>query len=194
MPDVLLANDDITVLGPPEVLEVLVDIGPTGERGSKVFVGLGDPNSVEIGQEIKLNDLYINAAQGLDYGYLYQYVAEPGSNTWVQVLKVSPVLYSKIHSVNFTAGAGSITIPILDIVSVTGTPLTAANFNIQYSIAYTKPLASSMSVPPLTGGGTNLVINLSAVEFRSNIDSGPYEDWSLLNNETVAVHLFISIV
>jgi hypothetical protein len=194
MPDVLLANDDITVLGPPEILEVLVDIGPTGERGSKVFVGLGDPNSVEIGQEIKLNDLYINAAQGLDYGYLYQYVAEPGSNTWVQVLKVSPVLYSKIHSVNFTAGAGSITIPILNIVSATGTPLTAANFNVQYSIAYTKPLASSMSVPPLTGGGTNLVINLSAVEFRSNIDSGPYEDWSLLNNETVAVHLFISIV
>jgi hypothetical protein len=194
MPDVLLANDDITVLGPPEILEVLVDIGPTGERGSKVFVGLGDPNSVEIGQEIKLNDLYINAAQGLDYGYLYQYVAEPGSNTWVQVLKVSPVLYSKIHSVNFTAGAGSITIPILNIVSATGTPLTAANFNVQYSIAYTKPLASSMSVPSLTGGGTNLVINLSAVEFRSNIDSGPYEDWSLLNNETVAVHLFISIV
>jgi len=194
MPDVLLANDDITVLGPPEILEVLVDIGPTGERGSKVFVGLGEPNSVEIGQEIKLNDLYINAAQGLDYGYLYQYIAEPGSNTWVQVLKVSPVLYSKIHSVNFTAGAGLITIPISDIVSVTGTPLTAANFNVQYSIAYTKPLASSMSVPPLTGGGTNLVINLSAVEFRSNIDSGPYEDWSLLNNETVAVHLFISIV
>ena len=194
MPDVLLANDDITVLGPPEILEVLVDIGPTGVRGSKVFVGLGDPNSVEIGQEIKLNDLYINAAQGLDYGYLYQYIAEPGSNTWVQVLKISPVLYSKIHSVAFTAGAGSITIPISNIVSVTGTPLTAANFNVQYSIAYTKPLASSMSVPPLAGGGTNLVINLSAVEFRSNIDSGPYEDWSLLNNETVAVHLFISIV
>jgi hypothetical protein len=194
MPDVLLANDDITVLGPPEILEVLVDIGPTGERGSKVFVGLGDPNSIEIGQEIKLNDLYINAAQGLDYGYLYQYVSEPGSNTWVQVLKVSPVLYSKIHSVNFTAGAGSITIPISNIISVTGTPLTAANFNVQYSIAYTKPLASSMSIPPLTGGGTNLVVNLSAVEFRSNVDSGPYEDWSLLNNETVAVHLFISIV
>ena len=58
MPNVLLANDDITVLGPPEIVEVLVDIGPKGERGSKVFVGLGDPNSIEIGQEIKLNDLY----------------------------------------------------------------------------------------------------------------------------------------
>jgi hypothetical protein len=194
MPDVLLANDDITVLGPPEVLEVLVDIGPTGERGSKVFVGLGDPNSIEIGQEVKINDLYINAAQGLDYGYLYQYVTEPGSNTWVQVLKISPVLYSKIHNVNFTAGAGAITIPVSNIVSVTGSPLTASNFNVQYSIAYTKPLASSMSIPPLAGGGTNLVVNLSAVEFRSDTDSGPYEDWSLLNNETVAVHLFISIV
>ena len=193
MPDVLVSNDDITVLGPPEIVEVLVDIGPTGERGSKVFVGLGDPNSIEIGQEIKLNDLYINAAQGLDYGYLYQYVAEPGANLWVQVLKVSPVLYSKLHTVNFSSGAASITIPITNIVSVTGTPLTSANFNVQYSIAYSKPLASAITIPALAGGGTNLVINLSAVEFRSNVDSGPYEDWSLLN-QTVTVHLFISIV
>ena len=43
MPDVLLNNDDITVLGPPETVELLVDIGPTGTRGSQVFVGVGDP-------------------------------------------------------------------------------------------------------------------------------------------------------
>jgi hypothetical protein len=194
MPNVLLANDDITVLGPPEIVEVLVDIGPKGERGSKVFVGLGDPNSIEIGQEIKLNDLYINASQGSEYGYLYQYIAEPGNNLWVQVLKINPVLYSKLHSANFTSGSASITIPISNIVTATGSPLTASNFNIQYSIAYDKPLATSMSIPALSGGGTNLVINLSAVKFRSSIDSGPYEDWALLDNETVTVHLFISIV
>jgi hypothetical protein len=44
MADVLLSNDDITVLGPPNTVEVLVDIGPTGTRGSQVFVGIGDPN------------------------------------------------------------------------------------------------------------------------------------------------------
>lgn len=38
MADVVLSNDDITVLGPPEVVELLVDIGPTGQRGSKFLL------------------------------------------------------------------------------------------------------------------------------------------------------------
>ena len=60
MTDVLLSNDDITVLGPPAIVELLVDIGPSGTRGSQVFVGVGDPNSIVIGQTPLLNDLYIN--------------------------------------------------------------------------------------------------------------------------------------
>ena len=82
MPDVLLDNDDITVLGPPEIVELLVDVGATGTRGSQIFVGIGDPNVVEIGQTPLLNDLYINASPGADYGYLYQYVSQPGENLW----------------------------------------------------------------------------------------------------------------
>ena len=58
MPDVVLSNDDLTVLSGPEVIELLVDIGPTGTRGSKVFVGIGNPNSVSLSTKI-LNELYI---------------------------------------------------------------------------------------------------------------------------------------
>jgi hypothetical protein len=83
-------DDDIVVFGPPDVVEVLVDIGPTGTRGSQVFVGVGNPNTVEIGQTPLLNDLYINASPGADYGYMYQYVSEPGGNTWIQILEISP--------------------------------------------------------------------------------------------------------
>ena len=60
MVDVLLNTEDVVVLGPPQTIDVLVDIGPQGTRGSQIFVGVGDPNSVEIGQTIRLNDLYIN--------------------------------------------------------------------------------------------------------------------------------------
>jgi hypothetical protein len=131
--DVLLNTDDIVVFGPPDVVEVLVDIGPSGTRGSQVFVGVGDPNLVEIGQTPNLNDLYINTSPGADYGYLYQYVSEPGGDTWIQVLKLNPTIYSENHLTTYTAGAASIVIPIADIVTVTGTPLTAENFNVQYS-------------------------------------------------------------
>jgi len=188
MPDVLVSNDDITVLGPPSIVEVLVDIGPSGTRGSQIFVGVGNPNLVEIGQTPLLNDLYINASPGTDYGYLYQFVAQPGGNTWIEILDMNPVLYSETHLTTYNSGTAQISIPISNITSATG--LTAENFNIQYSIAYSNPLASSMSIPALAGAETDLVINFNAVEYDD--DSGPAE-WIPLDG-TVTTHLFISIV
>jgi hypothetical protein len=182
--DVLLNTDDIVVFGSPEVVEVLVDIGPSGTRGSQVFVGVGDPNLVEIGQTPILNDLYINTSPGADYGYLYQYVSEPGGDTWIQVLKINPTIYSENHLTTYTDGAASIVIPIADIVTVTGAPLTAENFNVQYSIAHDNPVASGMAVPTLVG--TNLTINFTAAEYSGST-------WSDFSGEVVT-HLFITIV
>jgi hypothetical protein len=182
--DVLLNTDDIVVFGPPDVVEVLVDIGPSGTRGSQVFVGVGDPNLIEIGQTPILNDLYINTSPGADYGYLYQYVSEPGGDTWIQILKINPTIYSENHLTTYTDGVASIVIPIADIVTVTGTPLTAENFNVQYSIAHDNPVATGMAVPTLVG--TNLTINFTAAEYSGST-------WSDFSGEVVT-HLFITIV
>jgi hypothetical protein len=186
MPDVLLSNDDVTVLGPPNTVEVLVDIGPTGTRGSQVFVGVGDPNVFEIGQTPLLNDLYINTSPGADYGYMYQYVSEPGGNTWIQILEISPTLYSQLHTTTYVDGVAQVVIPISNIVTVTGSPLASNNFVVQYSIAHDNPVASSVVVPALTGAGTNLVLNFSAIEYTGSV-------WQNLDEE-VTTHLFISIV
>jgi hypothetical protein len=186
MPDVLLSNDDVTVLGPPNTVEVLVDIGPTGTRGSQVFVGVGDPNIIEIGQTPILNDLYINVSPGTDYGYMYQYVSEPGGDTWIQILEINPTLYSQLHTTTYTDGVAQITIPISNIVTVTGSPLSSTNFVVQYSIAHINPTASSISVPALVGAGTNLVLDFTAVEYNGSA-------WQNLDEE-VTTHLFISII
>jgi len=186
MPDVLLSNDDITVLGPPNTVEVLVDIGPTGTRGSQVFVGVGDPNVFPIGQTPLLNDLYINVSPGADYGYMYQYVSEPGGNTWIQILEISPTIYSQLHTTTYVDGVAQIVIPISNIVTVTGSPLASTNFAVQYSIAHSNPIASSVVVPALVGAGTNLVLDFSAVEYTGSA-------WQNLDEE-VTTHLFISIV
>jgi hypothetical protein len=190
MPDVLLSNDDITVLGPPAIVELLVDIGPSGTRGSQVFVGVGDPNSIVIGQTPLLNDLYINTSPGGELGYMYQYVSEPGGDTWIKVLDLNPSIYSINYEAIFSAGTTSITIPIADIVEVTGSPLTADNFNVQHSISHTNPIASSISIPALTGDGSNLVVDITAVEYSS--ESGPAE-WLELDGY-LTVHLVVSIV
>jgi hypothetical protein len=191
MVDVLLNTEDVVVLGPPQTIDVLVDIGPQGTRGTKFIVGSGEPNpqtssGVLLGQTLILNDMYINVAPGANYGYLYQYVSQPGGNTWTQVLKISPAIYSAVETIPFTSGAGAITIPISNIVTVSGSPLTASNFSVQFQIEGANPIASSMEIPALAGAGTNLVINFDAVQYSGG-------SWSALTGSKT-VHLFISIV
>ena len=191
MVDVLLNTEDVVVLGPPETIDVLVDIGPQGTRGTKFIVGSGEPNpqtssGILLGQTLILNDMYINVAPGVNYGYLYQYVSQPGGNTWIQVLHMNPALYSAIETISFSSGNGSITIPIANIVTVSGSPLTASNFNVQYQIEGANPIASSVEVPALAGAGTNLVINLHASQYSGG-------SWSALTGSKT-VHLLISIV
>jgi len=186
MPDVVLNNDDITIFAPPAIVELLVDIGPQGTRGSQFFVGVGNPNTVNIGQTPNLNDLYINTSPGGELGYLYQYRSEPGGNVWVEVLDIYPSVYSENAQVTFESGSAEVVIPVADIVTVTGTPLTSDNFSVQYSIAHTNPVASAMQIPALVGAGTNLVINLEAVEYAGAA-------WSALD-ESVTIHFNITIV
>ena len=191
MVDVLLNTDDVVVIGPPESIDLLVDIGPQGVRGSKFIVGSGEPNAltangVLFGNTLILNDMYINTAPGENYGYMYQYISQAGANNWVQVLKVSPAIYSSVRTVNFISGAGSTTIPISNIVTVSGSPLTASNFSVQFQIEGANPIASSMEIPALVGAGTNLVINFDAVQYSGGT-------WSNLTGSKT-VHLFISIV
>ena len=184
MPNVLLSNDDVTVLGPPEIVELLVDIGPTGTRGSQTFAGEGNPNTVSIGQIPMLNDLYINNAIGADYSYLYQYKSQPGGNTWVKVLKLNPVLYTALQTTTYTSGSASIAIPLSTIIENPGAGLTSDKFSVQYSIVNANPVSSSIS--GISVVGTDLIINFKAVES----DSGT---WQNLDGE-VTTHLFISIV
>ncbi len=191
MVDVLLNTDDVVVIGPPESIDLLVDIGPQGVRGSKFIVGSGEPNTLTsnntiLGTSLVLNDMYINTSPGANYGYMYQYISQPGGNTWVQVLKINPAIYSAIETVSFTSGSGSITIPISNIVTVTGSPLTASNFSIQFQIEGSNPIAASMEIPALAGNGSNLVINFDAIQYSGG-------SWSTLSGDK-KVHIFISIV
>jgi hypothetical protein len=188
--EILLSNEDITVLGPPEIVELSVDIGAKGVRGSQIFVGIGNPNIISIGQTPILNDMFINASPGPDYGYMYQYVSQPGGNTWTEVLRINPVIYSENHLATFVAGTGSTTgsssviIPISNIITVTGAPITADNFNVQYTIVNDNPVSSSMMIPSLITD--DLVIEIEAIEYASG-------SWQPLEGE-ITIHVFISIV
>lgn len=183
MPTVLVSNDDLTVLGSPEIVELLVDIGPTGTRGSQFFVGIGNPNTPGVlTQTALLNDLYINISPGSEYGYLYQYVSQPGSNTWTRVLSLNPNIYSKKHLATFSSGQATISIPIVNITSIAAASLVANNFTINYSIGNSNPIASSIS--SFTINGSNLDIVIKGIEYSGG-------SWSALNTEQT-IHFIIS--
>jgi hypothetical protein len=178
-------TDDIAIIAPPDVIEVAVDIGPTGQRGSKVFVGSGDPNTKSFTETIYLNDLYINVSPGTDYSYMYQYISVPGANQWETILKVNPALHARLDTtVDFTSGTSStITIPISSIVTVTGAPLVASDFNVQHNIQYSDLVSSSISNVQVSG--SNLTITLKAMKYSGS--------WQALTATDVSIHLFISV-
>jgi len=185
--EVLVNTDDITVLGPPAEVKVQLDIGATGNRGSQVFVGTGNPNAITIGQTPILNDLYINNAPGDEYSYLYQYISSLGTNTWVPILKVNPTIYSANHLQAFASGSTTITIPVANIVQITGTPLTEENFSIKFSIGHSNPVAASISSVAITGtSNESLSITIKAAE----LSSGTWQNLAT----TVTIHTLITVI
>jgi hypothetical protein len=191
MADVLLITDDLTVLGGPESIDVEVDFGPEGDRGSQIFVSNGKPNEVEIGQTPKVFDLCINIlSSDSEYQTVYQYQNVLGTNTWVGLFKMVSNLYSVNRTVSFSGGSASINVPVAKIVpsSLVGS-VTASNFNVQFNIVQGEnAIASSMSLGEIVSQDNELVlpITLTSVEF----DGGDWVDAS----GTKTVHLFITVV
>lgn len=191
MADVLLITDDLTVLGGPQSIDVEVDFGPEGDRGSQIFVSNGKPNEVEIGQTPKVFDLCINVlSSDSEYQTVYQYQNVLGTNTWVSLFKMVSNLYSVNRTVSFLNGNASINVPVAKIVPSTLVgSVTAANFNVQFNIVQgNTPISSSMSLGEIVSQDNELVlpISLKSVEF----DEGDWIDAS----GTKTVHLFITVV
>lgn len=178
--DVLVNTDDIVVLGSPTNLDVSIDIGPTGQRGTKIFAGSGDPNNlgtIPSGEEILIGDFFINSSIASRYAWLYRYSTGIGGTTWSPVLKLQPTIYSKNIQASFTDGAADISVSLFDIISdlsivdvnrycVTITPILAnpvalsvENKSIIYSSSETE-LSSTIEL--ISGNGTNVTFTTTA--------------------------------
>lgn len=196
MAEVLLSTDEITIIGGPERIDLNVDIGSQGDRGSYIFAGNGNPNSssTTIGNTVPLqvNDLYINLQNtGEEFSYLYQYKAEPGATTpvWQHILKLTPSIYATNQITNFDDGEATITIPIFDILASTTqvTNISELNFSVQCQIIGSTPTASSINLLPID---TTDIINLPIVIKSSELYEGAWR--SLTGTKTV--HLLITVV
>ena len=86
-------TDEITVLGPPASIDLQIDVGPKGDRGTYIYSGPGIPTGsgsvAFINDAPIIGDLFVNKDQtSADYSSIYQYTAVPANpNQWVKILE-----------------------------------------------------------------------------------------------------------
>jgi hypothetical protein len=88
--NVVVSNDDLTVLGPPAAIDLQVDIGPEGPRGSYIYSGFNDPNTVSgpfINNPQDIGDLYYRTSNNI----IYQYTSQPGGDQWIEITSLQVV-------------------------------------------------------------------------------------------------------
>jgi hypothetical protein len=93
MADVVIASDDLVILGGPSSVNIQLDIGAAGERGSQIFSDVGKPNrpGIQFPVPPKINDLYINIdPSDVDYLFLYQYKLDNAVLGWTKLLRLIP--------------------------------------------------------------------------------------------------------
>jgi hypothetical protein len=185
MVDINLSTDDLAVLGGPETINVELDFGATGERGSYIYAVSGQPNdqNTYIPETPLVYDIAINISPTDDqYQFMYQYV----DGSWTPLFKLVSNFYSKNYTdIAFVSGVWTVLVPVIDITSST---ITSSNLNVQYNILGQNPIASSLQIGEINtdSGEQALPITIHAKELIDN-------SWSNLSgNKTV--HLFISMV
>lgn len=172
--DVVLSTDEITVLGPPNIIDLSVNIGPQGNRGSYVFIGSGDPNNAGVLPSSitpQVYDVFINSASNSKYSWMYQYVAQPGSTTptWEAALRLSPAIYASNISLSFNgSGIASKSILIADITP--GSVISDANrYIVTLSPIGSDPVAWAINSKTVNVGGTpTLDLSIEAVKYSSS--------------------------
>jgi hypothetical protein len=93
MIEVLMSSENISVFGGPASIDVNVDFGPKGQRGSLIFSGPGKPTDsiVVFPTPPQPLDLYINRLPSdFEYLFLYEYGIINGVEGWSKVLRLIP--------------------------------------------------------------------------------------------------------
>lgn len=186
MADYVLITEDLDVFGGPTSLDVSTDFGKAGDRGTRVWVGNGDPAQTLTTQEIALYDLYINTNTSDEYySWLYQYIPEVGGPAWARTLQLNPQQNSQISLASFDTGEATLDIPVSIITG--DTTVTDDQFIVRYN------LENNAGNPVATSFTYSIETVLSVKYIRLVIKGAEWDgtDWSLLSGSH-KVHTFIS--
>ena len=143
MVDVILASDNLTVLGGPETIDVDLNIGAAGARGNTFFIGLEAPSSLTVQDFItppQIFDVYIvNDPSSVNYLQAYQYLNQDGVLTWTESFKITNNVAAFNSVLTFNSGTASLQVDLaevgLDSLVFESFTNSFASFNVQVSIS-----------------------------------------------------------
>lgn len=173
MADVVVSSNNISVVGGPASIQLNLDSGAQGQRGTFIMYGFPEPNTPEAAATFisppQVFDFYVVVDPASEnYLQMYQYVNQDGNLLWVPAIKLAINIYSTTRPITFTGGVGSTEINLADLglagVTETGNtqsidvnfftqPGSAAYFNIQSSISNFNPL---YTLDPTSGATLDL--------------------------------------
>jgi hypothetical protein len=180
----LISDVELTVFGGPDVVDLSLDFGEQGKRGSKIWSGNGSPETQLVGQELELNDIYLNTnPSDTYYGWTYQYVLDGVNPVWQRILNPIKPDFSTIATTTFTAGSTTINVPVSSLT--TNSSPSISRFIVRYSIVNSNPVASGFTYS-LTGSypNQNIAIVINAVSYSGGT-------WSNLTGSQ-NVHLYVT--
>jgi hypothetical protein len=190
--DVVVNTDDLVVLAPPTQIDVGIDFGPQGQRGTTFYAGSGNPNDASVAENVFGDiivpvggDIFINTAAGANYGWLFIYNPKVVGNDWDAVLRLNPPIYSRNIEETFSSGLSTISVPISDIVP----PGVIVSGPYSYVVNLT-PIGSDPTVLTInsqTVSGLNLNIVVEGIKYSGG-------SWSALNSETIDISTTITVV
>lgn len=187
-----VASANLNILGGPSKIDVSVDYGQRGDRGSLILYGQGKPYVVDLPETASLYDMYVNLLPSDDeYQYVYQYINTPSGLAWTSLFKLQANTYSNNQELSFVDGSVEVWIPVSSVTGADNplSSITSGNFNVQYSIVSQNPIASSFSLGDVTTSQTD-ILSLPITIYASELES---DTWSPISGQKT-VHLFVTMV
>lgn len=171
MVDVSQTSNDIALVGGPSTINLVVDAGPPGLRGSQIFTGPGNPTD-EIVQlpSILINDLFINLnPESNDYLFLWQYNSQDGIVAWRKALRLIPNTVLINPLIKFINGQAHTTVPYLgNYIDVKGIFFPLSGFGETTDIENLNPRDFNVQMNLISEKATAMSIDLK--EISNQID------------------------
>jgi hypothetical protein len=201
MTDPTIAALDLTVFGGPSSINVDVDFGTQGERGSRIYGVTADPRLSTTLKEFdsKVFDLVIVLTDLTgDYLTIYQKVGA-GNEDWMPLAELFPNIFSTKQTLNFLNGTVSLNIILNDVFTIEDQNYSVDRFAIQHNIEdrineTKRPVSSSISLSVnAVGDDQVLTITIKAIEYNSTGGAGQTPIWQDVAGNRV-VHILATVV